>query len=67
VAGALFAALLTTARKRGQNLFEAFCALAGPFAPSGRKPAHLIGYQWPVIVCWYNLKRLPLPAAAGLR
>ena len=28
--GARFATLLTTARKRGRNLFEALCALAGP-------------------------------------
>ena len=28
--GALFATILTTARKRGQNLFEQLCALAGP-------------------------------------
>jgi transposase len=29
-AGARFATILTTARKRGQNLFAALCALAGP-------------------------------------
>ena len=29
-AGAIFATILTTARKRGQNLFAALCALAGP-------------------------------------
>jgi hypothetical protein len=28
--GAIFATILTTARKRGQNIFEQFCALAGP-------------------------------------
>jgi transposase len=36
-AGAIFATLLTTARKRDQNLFEQLCTLAGP------SPLHAAG------------------------